>query len=161
MNKLLVLSKNHSSTTNQFNPHPHHVMCFLLNRTFCCLLQCCFLSFEEQKNRGSSSCCFVNLAWLVQSVVCDPRRWSNRELNLVLHFHVSRSRLWYTIWTFRSMPCRCCAVNMWTHSLHAFVQHPLSQSAMARLWLGPAFTHDSCFVDCNQVFFFLIWPCKS
>lgn len=66
------------------------------------------------------------------------------------------SHLWYTIiWTFISMPRRCCAVNMWTHSLHAFVQHPLSQSAMACLWLGPVLYLWQLFRGLQSGFFYL------
>lgn len=107
---------SYSSTTLEVNPRLHLVMCFLPNRTFCCLQHSSFLSFEEQQNRGLSLCCFVNPAMLVQSVVHDPRQWSNRELNIVCHFHVSHSCLWYTVlWAFISILCRCCSVNMWTH----------------------------------------------
>lgn len=103
----------------------------------------------KSENRGLSSCRFVNLAMLVQSVVRDPRQWSNRQLNLVLHFHVSHSCSWYTIiWSFMSMVCRCCAVNMWTHSSHASVEHPLPQSTQACLVLMAA-----VFMDYNQFFY--------
>lgn len=120
-----------------------------INRAFCCLQHCSFLSFEEQKNRGLSSCCFVNLAMLVQRVVRDLRQWSNKELNLVLHFHVSHCILWCTVQrTFMGL-CKHCAVNMSIHSLHAFVEHPLPQSAMA-FGSGLCCTYDSRFIDYNQ-----------
>lgn len=74
---------------------------------------------------------FCESAMLVQS---GPRQRSSRQLNLVLHFHVTHSCSWYTIMrTFMSIVCK----YMWTHSAHAFAEHPLSQSATACLWLGP------------------------
>lgn len=129
----------------------YQVMCSLLNRRFCCLMHCSFLSFEEQKNRGLSLCCFVNPAMLVQSVVRDPRQWSNAELNLVLHLHVSHSCSWYTVlWTFISILCRCCVVNivcmlLWNTLYHRVRWHAfglgLSWLMTAVLWTTIGFLY--------------------
>lgn len=123
-----------------------------------------FSPLKRGENRGSSLCCFVNWAMLLQSVVRDPRRWSNTRLNLVLYFHVSHSRLWYIIiWRFICLhththihTCRCCTVNMCEHSLDAFVE---PQSAMACLWLGQVSDFWQLFYGLQSALF--IWPCKA
>lgn len=102
---------------------------------------------------------FANLPMLVQSVVRDPRHRSNRELNLVPHFHVRHSCLWYTTWwRFISIQCRCCAVNMQTNSLHAFVEHPLPQCKCDGMPLARALYLWQLFYGLQSVFFlYFFW----